>query len=233
MLNSEHRSTSRATPTSRCSSKVCTDSKPDVTDVPRLIKGTPPHRPGDTKLVFYHKESFGKKATICCAWLHTHFLSQQPRTVLRRLELDKACKDKHHRFPDTFEIEIHVVPHEHGQGEVAAYVTCVTYVTYVTAKVKWLLATPPPKPAAPALHVARGLAHVLPPPYPPLTRAPPPLPPQRLGLLPLALIAVCTPVEQAGEQAAGQLTQSPSCMATTRRAARRFRRTRRRRTRRR
>ena len=74
-------------------------------------------RAGDTKLVFYHKESFGKKATICCAWLHSHFLSQQTRTVLRRPELDKACKDKHHRFPENFEIEIHVTPHEYGQGE--------------------------------------------------------------------------------------------------------------------
>jgi len=65
----------------------------------------------DFRLEFASKGSFGKEKLFQC-WLNTRFVrtdlsSGEPRLVVPKRELDKACKDlKHKKFPESFCLEI-------------------------------------------------------------------------------------------------------------------------------
>ncbi|KAL1524632.1 hypothetical protein AB1Y20_019519 [Prymnesium parvum] len=76
---------------------------------PLLIKG-------DTKFIIFDKEKMKSKRTICHFWVHTFFLHKQGgRIVLRRRDLDKACKSKYDdKFPPDFEITLVAVYYAHG-----------------------------------------------------------------------------------------------------------------------
>lgn len=73
---------------------------------PLLIKG-------DTRFNLYDKERLAQRRGICHFWVHTHFLQMcsqgQGRVVLRRRDVDKACKAKYNdKFSPDFEVVLEV-----------------------------------------------------------------------------------------------------------------------------
>ena len=68
-------------------------------DVPLLIQG-------NTKVTFYDRDKMSKDDTMFSFWIHTGCI-EPGMLVLRRPELDKACKKKmRDKFPDDFALEI-------------------------------------------------------------------------------------------------------------------------------
>eukprot|EP00808_Paulinella_micropora_P017200 g3906.t1 len=62
---------------------------------------------GDVKMTFYDKDMMGSHDKMLALWFHTSFLTSN-EVVFRKLELDKACKDKtNDKFPKEFELTLY------------------------------------------------------------------------------------------------------------------------------
>ena len=73
-------------------------------DSPTLIQG-------DVKLCFKDRDAIGKDDKMFEVWLHTSDLERAPRHVLRRPEIDRACKKgAKKKYPRAFALEIEAVP---------------------------------------------------------------------------------------------------------------------------
>ncbi|KJE90052.1 pten protein [Capsaspora owczarzaki ATCC 30864] len=68
---------------------------------------------GDVKIEFYHKTAF-KKEKMCHFWFNTFFV-QNHTLLLRKVDIDKANKDKKHKiFREDFAIELQFSPPTSG-----------------------------------------------------------------------------------------------------------------------
>ena len=57
----------------------------------------------------------GSKSKQFCFWFHCSFVDGD-RLVIKKQDLDKACKDKSHKYDDEFAIEMRFRPLPHASA---------------------------------------------------------------------------------------------------------------------